>query len=659
MFRKLPVVLILIMGFMAITPKPAEGGVIPRLEAAPCPVAIPDPKGITCGYLIVHEDRANPSSRLIRVAFVVAKATSDSPSADPVFYLHGGPGQGILSYASWWGNSSFRSERDVIIVDQRGAGKSSPSLACPEMDDLPLLTLTEPITPAAAAAIHAQTAEACAVRLNAEGIALHAYTNRTVAADLDDLRRLLGYSQVNLFAYSAGTRLALTLMRDYPATIRAVILDSIYAPPGVDYYSELTTNAAATFETLFAYCAADAACHSAYPDLKATFQRAIQRLAEQPATFMMIEPDQDDSYTATMTREAFVGLIYRLLYDPATIGILPRLIETVSRGDETMLPALLKAPLHEPKYYSMGLNQALHCGEIVPYTAYAPPKEGDPFAGFYHWDVNPEAFKRLCPAFGMIPNPEDNRPVVSDIPTLILSGALDPAAPPVHAEFVAKHLTNAHLITFPTQAHFVWDRGGACPKGIATAFLAAPTQAPSTECLTTMPPIPFITPPQVVRLSGAAEFMAVMTEQGITLKNFSVPIFVGILALVSPLFVAISVIRPQQRVSAAARSLQIGHVLAGGMLILDVLAVISVYRVLTTTATGHYGMLYAGVPLWASIIFLIPIVVAILAVGLLALIMFARRGRVWSAGTRLYYGLIALASFGLILWLAGWGLVPL
>src|SRR5690606_39226772 len=95
----------------------------------------------------------------------------------------------------------------------------------------------------------------CRERLLAEGVNLAVYDSAASAADVDDLRRALGYEQFNLYGISYGTRLAKTIMRDCPEGVRSVILDSSY-PFAADLVAEMPANASRAFETFFAGCEA-------------------------------------------------------------------------------------------------------------------------------------------------------------------------------------------------------------------------------------------------------------------------------------------------------------------------------------------------------------------------------------------------------------------
>src|SRR5687768_12532723 len=96
------------------------------------------------GVLTVPENRSDPRSNLIEVAFIRFKSTSKNPGP-PIVYLAGGPGGSGIGAAR--GSRfplfmAFREIADVIAFDQRGTGHSKPNLACYERFSLPLDVLT-------------------------------------------------------------------------------------------------------------------------------------------------------------------------------------------------------------------------------------------------------------------------------------------------------------------------------------------------------------------------------------------------------------------------------------------------------------------------------------------------------------------------------------
>ncbi len=87
------------------------------------------PTDAYCGTLKVFENRTTKQGRTIDLRIVVLPALSGDAKPDPVFFLAGGPGQGAAQLARRL-REMFRrvqAERDIVLVDQRGTGKSQPA----------------------------------------------------------------------------------------------------------------------------------------------------------------------------------------------------------------------------------------------------------------------------------------------------------------------------------------------------------------------------------------------------------------------------------------------------------------------------------------------------------------------------------------------------
>lgn len=217
----------------------------PLFEEGPC--AFPVPSGYTpeCGYLIVPENRAQVDSPPIRLHVAIFRNRSADPAPDPVVHLAGGPGSSSLDVAGYMlgqGLDAILERRDFILFDQRGTGYSQSRLDCPEREALTSLLLDGRLSAEETQPAVLEAFQRCRERLAAQGIDLSAYHSAASAADLNDLRLALGYEKLNLYAVSYGTRLALTLMRDYPQAVRSAVLDSAY-PLQVNLYTALAPNA--------------------------------------------------------------------------------------------------------------------------------------------------------------------------------------------------------------------------------------------------------------------------------------------------------------------------------------------------------------------------------------------------------------------------------
>lgn len=483
---------------LGATPAMAELGYAP----AECSVDVPEQHAhrVTCGILTVPEGRggAGDPARELQLPVVRVKSTSDAPAADPlIFPTTGGPGGGsvsalwyFLDHAQW-----ATDDRDVIIVEQRGDVDAEPTLDCPELDTSALAEDGRLPTGAALAERRAALLSECRERLVADGMDLAAYTSAASVADLADLRAALGYDQWNLYGVSYGSRLAMTVMRDRPDGLRAVVLDGVY-PPNIDRF-ELTPQALrASIDWLLAACAADADCHERYPDLEGSLERVLERTAREPITVAVRDPATGGTLQLEIAADDIMGGLFDAFYDAATVRVLPFVIDRLDRGDDGVVVPLAQRAIDNADSLSEGLNLSIECAEEVPFNDPALIEEttsADPllthYAGFA--PVSEDCAVWNVPALPA----SENDPVSSAIPTLITSGRFDPVTPSAWSEPAAAGLTAAYRYEFPGMGHgAVWGNWyEPCAASVATAFLRDPSVEPDTSCIGDADPIDFLT----------------------------------------------------------------------------------------------------------------------------------------------------------------------
>src|SRR6185369_2824743 len=85
--------------------------------------------------------------------------------------------------------------------------------------------------------------------------------------------------------------------------------------------------------------------------------------------------------------------------------------------------------------------------------------------------------------------------VSSDIPSLVIEGAYDPATPPFFGKQVAAKLSHSFYFEFPNQGHVptAADSTG-CAMKVATAFLEDPSVEPDRGCMNDLPKIEYLVP---------------------------------------------------------------------------------------------------------------------------------------------------------------------
>lgn len=500
-FSVLLVIVLLLSGCQPLAPpsSPATTAYTPEFVPSACLYPGAPYLDTECGYLRVPEDRSKPAGKTIELYVMVIKSQAATPAAEPLILLNGGPGapgqpvvtllvQDGLGYI--WGM-----ERDVIYFDQRGTNFSKPALYCPEIEGSQTLTMTLLAASGAITANRTQNLQACYQRLRDEGIDLVAYNLFESAADVNDLRRVFGYEQVNLYGLSYGSLLAMTVAQQYPQTVHSLVLDSIW-PPGVNLMSEKPTCIQSGLNAFFAGCAADVACQGAYPALAAQFYTVVDRLHAAPV--QTIHPTLHKEYTILLDDVKFMNHVVGRLQSNQ-IARLPAEIAAAYQGDftavaRTQFHAALARQLDRTSprqsvayglYYSTMCSYfqqlAVFAQEEAPTCIDQPCLAPDNAALQRYADT----LFTTCAAWPLPTRPlaATNLVVPRAIPILMLVGQYDSGLPPYLSEPLTAAVEQAYHYQLPIGHAAIQSY---CGLQLATHFLTDPTQPPDASCIDDM-----------------------------------------------------------------------------------------------------------------------------------------------------------------------------
>ena len=399
---------------------------------------------LLCGKLKVFEDRETRTGRTIDLNVVVMPAIDPAPGETPLFDLAGGPGAASTGAAGFYANEGkeYRRHRDVVLVDQRGTGNSNP-LAAPPKTKSPQDYLSE-MYPIEYVKTMRQALE--------QRADLTQYTTSIAMDDLDDVRAWLGYERINLFGLSYGTRASLVYLRQHPARVRSVILMGV-APTDLRMPLYHARAAKRAMDLLLKECAADAACHQAFPEIERDWQEALERLAREPARVEYSPPDKSASVTVEIQRDIFAEKLRNAMYSRESAARIPFIIHQAAQGDfAPFLKEAIPAERSRPDFIADGMYLSVTCAEDVPFidqNEAATANAGNPFGNY-----RVEQQTRACSLWPQGKIPADYaEPVRSDIPVLIFSGEVDPITPPERGEEVAKHLSNSKHVIISHGAH--------------------------------------------------------------------------------------------------------------------------------------------------------------------------------------------------------------
>jgi pimeloyl-ACP methyl ester carboxylesterase len=411
-----------------------------------------------CGESEVPEDRSKPEGRRIRIFAAVLPANTLSPKEDPLLILAGGPGQAASTLAPFVARlNDVRRARDVVLIDQRGTGRSSPMQcdAFKPRDDEALDT--DPVP----------RAKACAAELLAQGVDAAQYTTTAWIADLEVMREALGYAHWNLWGGSYGTRVAQEYLRRHPDRIRTVTLDAV-VPPSMISTLDVWRTRQATFDAVLRACGESPACRKSHPDPAATLATIAGSLGPAGRDVEGVDPRTGKVTRLHLTFDGLLGLLQPLLYTPEAASLLPEMLGLAATGDYGPLFAATQSTNTNPVEQ---LNAALHfsvtCAEDVPRIT--PDLAAASLAGLQTRGIADNVIA-VCNEWPRGPIPADfAQPVVSATPVLLFSGALDPVTPPAYGELVAKTLGNSRHIVAGGFGHIVSPH--ACGPRLIASFV--------------------------------------------------------------------------------------------------------------------------------------------------------------------------------------------
>ena len=435
-----------------------------------------------CATVRVAESPGDPRGRSIDLRVVVLRAATDTPLGDPIVPLAGGPGQGAAELTAIFTPrfNGFRDRRDLVFVDQRGTGGSNPlHCAAPKATASLMGVLFDP-----------EGLAACRDELAARAD-LTKYTTSIAAADYEAVFDRLDYRQVNLIGTSYGSRLGLELTRRLPSRVRTLTIEAV-VPTSFAWPSGAAPAMQAALDALADDCAADAACAQAFPGFRQDIEVAFARVRRNPVLVTVRDPDN-----AAVARVRFgtTDLAYAtrgLLYGNDALS-LPLWFRRAAEGD---FSALAQAYVNRARaldaQIARGVHLGVYCAEDAPFVDWRAAEAAAEGTRIGRYLI--EQYRRACEIWprGAI-GASFREPVVSNVPTLLMTGRRDPVTPPRTAIAAARTLTRSRVVVFPRGGH--GNDGLAsrsCRAGILQRFIdSADPAAIDAGCASQDPSLPF------------------------------------------------------------------------------------------------------------------------------------------------------------------------
>lgn len=476
-----------LVGLTACSP-PYPGKPPTALHFTPCTLTHPTrlvSVKAECATLEVPENPSG-SGRRIRLSIVRDPAISERKAPDPLFILAGGPGMGAQEMYAGTAQAfaRIRRDRDIILLDQRGTGRSAP-LECDLDPEGDRLDGREPTPEAIDLAVRA-----CLDKLGA-GHDLRQYTTSVAVQDLETVRRALGAERIDLYGVSYGTRVAQHYLRRHPDRVRSVVLDGV-VPPGLALGPAIATDAEDSLQRIFRRCTAQPACRSAFGDPADTYRSLLAELRAAPREVRLPDPRTGEPRTLRFGHRHLAAVLRLSSYNAAQAALLPvALHEAAAKDNFTPLAAaLLMLQDSLEGSIALGMHYSVVCSEDIPFVRGVDrARLGATYIGVEMIDV----LQRVCAQWprGAV-DADFHRPLATAVPVLMLSGADDPVTPPAYGEAALKGLADARHVVLADQGH--GQLGAPCMDKLLRAFLAAPEPAKlDLKCLDQRGPAPFFT----------------------------------------------------------------------------------------------------------------------------------------------------------------------
>ena len=398
------------------------------------------------GTLLVPENRSDPESNLIELAFVRFKSTAKNPGP-PIVYLAGGPGGSGIGAARGSRFPLFMALReiaDVIAFDQRGTGFSKPNITCLDRLALPL-----DVAPTREAAIKElrENAKDCAFYWhNIQRVDLTGYNTNESADDLEDLRKALGAEKISLWSISYGTHLAFATMRRHPQSIHRAILAGTEGP---DHTYKLPSNIQKHLEDLAALIKADPRIGKEIPDFLGLMKSVFDRLETQPQTVEITDPQTKLKVKVIVNKFVIQYIVANNIGTTETADF-PALFYRASKGDFTNLAEFWLNQSRSGIGSAMSYMMDCASGQTAARRELIEREAKDTLLG----DLFNFPFPEVCTAWNA-PDLGDSfrAPLQSDVPVLFISGTLDARTPISNAEEYRKGFSNSTHIIIENAVH--------------------------------------------------------------------------------------------------------------------------------------------------------------------------------------------------------------
>jgi pimeloyl-ACP methyl ester carboxylesterase len=436
-----------------------------------------------CGDLAVPENPADPTGRRISLRVARVPAISRRKQPDPLLVLAGGPG---MAATTFYASASFYFERihrdrDIVLVDQRGTGRSNPLNCTLDDDDLYHASDAE----------IAADAQRCLTTLQ-KSSHVEFYTTSIAVRDLDAVRVALGYQRINLYGVSYGTRVAQHYIRRFPAQARSVILDGV-VPPQLALGTDTATNAEHALSSILSRCAHDTECSKRFGDPAVAYHTLRNSLEAHPVSVSLSDPTSGEPSKLEFTNYHLATVLRLGSYTAEQAALLPLMLHGATAPSANFIPLASQFLMVNKSYgdaLAYGMHNSIVCTEDVPFWDLSKVNRAE-LEKTYLGTAQLDGLKSICSIWPRGPiDPDFHAELRTDVPVLLLSGGDDPVTPPSDAEQARRGFTHSIHVIIKGFGH--GQLTAPCVDRVMGSFVAqGNVDGLDTSCVKNDVPMPF------------------------------------------------------------------------------------------------------------------------------------------------------------------------
>ncbi|MET3430150.1 pimeloyl-ACP methyl ester carboxylesterase [Actinoplanes tereljensis] len=492
MARPLRAAIITVTTLLAYGVPPAFASSTPTISWQPCP----ENDKVQCGEMKVPADWANPAGPTVTLTIARRPALDPAHRIGALLVNPGGPGGSAVDFtfdASTFFTEQVRKQFDIVGMDPRGVGRSSPILCSQDLVDAKPSPLIETAAQyAATIEYNRKLAADCAARTGP--VFAHVDTG-SVVRDMDAVRVALGEQKISFYGASYGSLMGEQYAERYPEQLRALVLDGVMDhTANVGTFLTLETDAAQdSFREFVAWCARDEKCVLRGQDVDKVWAALMVRARAGTLSNPYEQPEKLNP--ASLAQAAFAAF-----YEPQWYSFAYYLKDatTPKKDATTPKPAARSGVPPSPSDIVAHSFPGVICSDwYLPITGFpdlhrrlsilagrAPQMLASPLAlsatvgclGWPYAPANPQ--HRIVPPPGMPP-------------VLLVGTRHDPATSYVWAQRMAQQLgPAASVLTYEGWGHVNYNRS-PCVAAVADKYLLTLARPASGASCPAVEPQPF------------------------------------------------------------------------------------------------------------------------------------------------------------------------